>query len=198
MRYFLVFLFLLFANNALAANPYSSFLEERFDLVETNHFYDDKESIVFVQLVFREYDPDLDRFKIQAWRMMKTHEQIKLNTKQLEEFQKFVNSKDDFGLEIQGILPRNNSLKPAYNHYTPTKDGDDYIFHFVDGDYHRKIRTRIIKTTYTTYDPELIDREFWPKESRKELMKPPSIKKKVIPLPPPPPQPTEDESVFFN
>jgi hypothetical protein len=38
-----------------------------------------------------------------------------------------------------------------------------------DGDVLRKVRARQLRETWTQYDPELVSREFLPKEQRKEL-----------------------------
>lgn len=47
----------------------------------------------------------------------------------------------------------------------------DYIAIWYDGEQLRKVRARALHETWTQYDPELIEREFLPKEKRRELRK---------------------------
>ena len=49
------------------------------------------------------------------------------------------------------------------------KDGG-YAAVWQDGDLMRHVRAKSFRETWTQYDPELIEREFLPKERRKELM----------------------------
>jgi hypothetical protein len=53
----------------------------------------------------------------------------------------------------------------------PQKDWQrgDYVARFYDGDALREIRATSVRETWTQYDPELIEREFLPKERRREL-----------------------------
>jgi hypothetical protein len=45
----------------------------------------------------------------------------------------------------------------------------DYAAVWHDGDILREVRSRSIRETWTQYDPELVEREFLPKEQRREL-----------------------------
>lgn len=47
----------------------------------------------------------------------------------------------------------------------------DFLAIWQDGDLLRKVRARNIHETWTQYDPELVEREFLPKEKRRELRK---------------------------
>ena len=49
------------------------------------------------------------------------------------------------------------------------KDGG-YAAVWQDGDLMRHVRAKSFRETWTQYDPELVEREFLPKERRKELM----------------------------
>jgi hypothetical protein len=63
----------------------------------------------------------------------------------------------------------------------PRKDfaSGDYVAVWHDGDVLREVRSPATRETWTQYDPELVEREFLPKERRAELMKsPPAIVKK--------------------
>jgi hypothetical protein len=43
---------------------------------------------------------------------------------------------------------------------------------WMDGDTPREVRSRTVRETFTTYDPELVEREHLPKEGRCELSRP--------------------------
>jgi hypothetical protein len=47
----------------------------------------------------------------------------------------------------------------------------DYVAVWHDGDLLRKVRAQSIRESWTQYDPELAEREFLPKEKRRELRK---------------------------
>jgi len=48
----------------------------------------------------------------------------------------------------------------------------DYIASWHDGDVYRQIIAKTVRETWTQYDPELVEREYLPKEKRRELIKP--------------------------
>jgi hypothetical protein len=47
--------------------PKASEVEERVDLIELNHFYDDLGRHVYDQLIFYEWAPDAKHFLVRAW-----------------------------------------------------------------------------------------------------------------------------------
>ena len=53
----------------------------------------------------------------------------------------------------------------------PQQDYDrgDWVARFYDGDALREIRATTVRESWTQYDPELVEREFLPKERRREL-----------------------------
>jgi hypothetical protein len=53
----------------------------------------------------------------------------------------------------------------------PQRDwsGGGYSAMWQDGEQIRHIRSKSIRETWTQYDPELVEREYLPKEKRKEL-----------------------------
>jgi hypothetical protein len=61
----------------------------------------------------------------------------------------------------------------------------DYIALWNDGETLREVRAGAFRETWTQYDPELVDREFLPKERRRELARlhAPALKRKK-PAPP--------------
>jgi len=56
--------------------------------------------------------------------------------------------------------------------HIPQKDWvrGDYVATFHDGDSLRTVRAKVLRETWTQYDPELIERERLPKERRRELV----------------------------
>lgn len=53
----------------------------------------------------------------------------------------------------------------------PQRDWErgDFVARFYDGDALREIRAATVRESWTQYDPELIEREYLPKEQRREL-----------------------------
>jgi hypothetical protein len=74
------------------------------------------------------------------------------------------------------------------------KDGG-YSAMWQDGEQIRHVRSKSIRETWTQYDPELVEREYLPKERRKELRSvkttKPTTPNSMSPLTPRPPQPRE-------
>lgn len=67
----------MFASSTLAAlvlisgSPQSNVIEDRVDLVEINHFYDDQGRLVFDQLIFYDWCPQTSKYQVRAWRLLK-------------------------------------------------------------------------------------------------------------------------------
>ncbi len=104
--------------------PFTPVSEDRFDLIEVNHFYDESGKPVFDQAIFWEWIGD--RYVVQAWRMIKRKSQVAV--------------REDGGWSMTW--------------------GENGI---------RKVKARDFRETWTQYDPELADRDVWPKEMRSEL-----------------------------
>ena len=68
------------------------------------------------------------------------------------------------------------------------KDRGGYIAVWQDGELLRHVRSQSIRETWTQYDPELVEREYLPKERRKEL-RPVKLTRTTTPKTPAPPQP---------
>jgi hypothetical protein len=60
----------------LALVPYAGPVEDRVDVVEINHFYDDQGRLVFDQAIFWDWCPANERFRVRDWRLLKTPAQI--------------------------------------------------------------------------------------------------------------------------
>lgn len=104
-------------------------MRDRVDLIEINHFYDDKAKLVFTQTIFYDWDETYSRYMIIAWRLVKSDSQI-----------------------------------PIKNWST-----GKYDTIWWDGDTLRVVNSNAVVETQTQHDPELCEREFLPKEKRREL-----------------------------
>lgn len=56
---------------SMGTNPVDLSVEDLVDLIEVNHFYDERGKHVFDQLIFYDWSPNQSRFEVRAWRMMK-------------------------------------------------------------------------------------------------------------------------------
>lgn len=116
---------------ALAINPPQDVAREGFDLLERNRFYDEQGRLVFEQILFYDWSPHADRFNVQAWRLVKTPNQI-----------------------------------PERDH-----EAGDFVAVWQDGEILRAVRSEMYRESWTQYDPELVEREYLPKERRRDLLK---------------------------
>jgi hypothetical protein len=108
---------------ALALGPEPQIVVDSVDLLETNHFFDEKGQPVFTQRIFWEMDRE-GVLRVRDWRL----------------------------------------VKPEQGHYPI---GKTFTWH--DGNCLRRVYAASVIETWTQYDPELIDREPWPKERRRAL-----------------------------
>jgi hypothetical protein len=104
---------------------------DKVDLMEINHFHDEKGNLVFDQIIFYDWSPYHGRYQVRDWRLLKTAAQ----------------------------LPQRDWRQRGFV----------AVWH--DGDVLRKVRSDAVRESWTQYDPELTEREFLPKESRRELRK---------------------------
>lgn len=116
---------------AVSLNPIEPATEERVDLMEVNHFYDEHGKLVFDQVIFYDWCEKQCRFNVRAWRLLKKPTQV----------------------------PRRNW------------SSGDYVAVWQDGEQLRKVRAATMRESWTQYDPELVERQFLPKDQRRELQK---------------------------
>ena len=45
---------------------------DRVDLVEVNHFFDEKGQLVYEQLIFYDWSPTMNHFNVRAYRLLKS------------------------------------------------------------------------------------------------------------------------------
>lgn len=123
--------------------PDQTALRERCDLLEVNHFYDDRGRLVFDQVLFYDWSPDDGRYQLRAWRVLH----------QRNDWPQYQHSR---GLwEVR--------LTESSWAYIGDKQESVSI--------HRVITAPACRESWTQYDPELTEREFLPKEKRRELRK---------------------------
>ena len=137
--------------------PFAPPLAEQVDVIEVNHFHDDKGVEIFVQVIFWERIGKYGTLIVRDWRLVKDFKQT------------------DDGLDKQAAGP----LMPRKDH----KRGI-YVCLWHDKDVLRKVAAMTAVETYTQVDPELVNREIWPKE-RRTLLLPSGNKKPEPPTPPP-------------
>lgn len=113
----------------------SGYVADRVDLMEVNHFYDEKGKLVFNQIIFFEWADEHGRYMVRDWKLLKTNAQL------------------------------------------PIKDWKtkEYVSVWYDGDLLRVVRCPMVRESWTQYDPELVEREFLPKEHRALLTKPSNL-----------------------
>lgn len=109
-----------------------SVLRDRVDLMEVNHFYDERGKLVFNQIIYYDWSDERCRYMVRDWKLLKTSSQV------------------------------------------PVKDWqtDEYVAVWFDGDLLRVVRCPLLHETWTQYDPELVEREFLPKDRRALLTRP--------------------------
>ena len=111
------------------SDPVSETVAERVDLIELNHFYDDRGRLVFDQLIFYEWSPWQHRYHVRDWRMIKN----------------------------RGQLPERDWRR------------NQYRVRWFDGDVPREVTAPVMQQTWTQHDPELVNRQYLPKDVRRGL-----------------------------
>ena len=61
---------------AAASHPSSTVLRDDVDLVEVNHYHDERGRRVFDQLIFYDWSEQRKRFQVRAWRLIKSDRQL--------------------------------------------------------------------------------------------------------------------------
>lgn len=109
--------------------PVSPVVDDTADMIEVNHYFDQNGQPVFVQIIFWEWLADESAYRVFAWRMLKSAEQL-----------------------------------PVYDWWR-----ECYVSCFSDQNVLRRVRAPCVRDTWTQYDPELLDRQFLPQQSRRGL-----------------------------
>jgi len=57
---------------AVATHPVDDVLRDRVDVIELNHYYNDRGQLIFDQIIFWDWCPTAGRLKVRAWRLVKS------------------------------------------------------------------------------------------------------------------------------
>jgi len=60
----------------LGVFPQPAGIQDHFDLIEVNHYYDSRGQLIFDQMIFYEWSQKDARFNVAAWRLMKSPWQV--------------------------------------------------------------------------------------------------------------------------
>jgi hypothetical protein len=123
---------------------------ESVDLMELNHFYDEHGRLVFDQIIFYDWMPYVITEEIEVEKVG-IHEVIKKS--------------EGYRYQVRAwrLVKNPNQI--------PNRDWrcGGYSAMWQDGEQLRFVISKSIRETWTQYDPELVEREYLPKEKRKEL-----------------------------
>ena len=72
--------------STIGLQPPEDVAQDRVDLIEGNHFFDEQGQPVFDQTIFYDWSPPLGRYLVRAWRPLKTPAQIPQRDWQQGEF----------------------------------------------------------------------------------------------------------------
>lgn len=137
--------------------PHDDTARESVDLIELNHFYDEHGRLVFDQIIFYDWRPcatetQITQVGVEAGREASGSTGIKISS--------------GYRYQVRAWrLVKNPNQIP----YRDWRCGG-YATLWQDGEQMRFIRSTSIRETWTQYDPELIEREYLPKEKRRELL----------------------------
>lgn len=107
---------------------------DHVDLIEINHFFDEKGKLVFDQVIFYDWSKTHSRYQVRAWRLLRD----------------------------RGQYPERDWRRGEWWS----------LWH--DGETLREVRAPAFRETWTQHDPELTERDYLPKEKRRDLTKLPS------------------------
>lgn len=161
-----VFLLLLFS-----IIPRDEVSRDCVDLIELNHFYDENGRLIFDQVIFYDWK---DNVKVYST----------IDISEVEDLTTCTSS----DIKVENLISRYQVRawrlvkSPSQ---IPTINWSDKVYKYhalwIDGEQIRYIKSKSIRETWTQYDPELVEREFLPKEKRKELRTVEGKKKKIDP-----------------
>lgn len=156
-------------------------VKAHYDLVEYNNFYNrESGDAILDQIIYWRWCNRKNMFVVEDWRMVPT-ESV---DKPLEVFNDKLVKKVIDGKERSIVEWHNVESKKKYRDLLPTERGASMIPQkkngelsavWKDGDTKRHITTDSFRETWTTYDPELENREFYPKDGRTLLPKKPTF-----------------------
>ena len=116
---------------AIGFNPRQDVVRDQVDLIEVNHFYDEKGKLYLEQLIFYDWSGPDSRFHVRDWRLLKT----------------------------PGQWPVRDWRKGTYRCI------------WYDGGVLREVEAKDFRETWTQHDPEVTNRKYLPRSSRRALQR---------------------------
>lgn len=152
-------------------------VKAHYDLVEYNNYYSqDTGDALLDQIIYYRWCNRKDMFIVEDWRIVPTTPVEKplevfgdrLVNKTIEGKKRMVVEwhKIDSQKKYKDLLPTERGKSMI-----PQKKNGEYSAVWQDGDVKRKITTDSFRETWTTYDPELENRDVHPKDGRSLLPK---------------------------
>lgn len=138
-----------------------------FDVVEVNHYFNEKGQLVFTQRAFYVWDWPSGEHLVQAWRLVKDEYDPRPDAMALKAEWDARQSE----LKPHLRLPFQDQYSSRTSHVFDHALGR-WVVTWHDGELLRVATAESLRETFTTHDPELANRELLPKERRTELWTP--------------------------
>ena len=158
-------------------NPTIPVLKDTVDMVEVNHFYDETGALIFDQIIYWNWSTLDAKFNVIAWRLMKNCREV-LTTEE----KKGRAEKQPIVVIADGTIIRMPVIpKFLGSNQIPTiQPNGKYRAIWYEGDQIRKVWCSSVRETWTQFDPELLDRDTFPKDLRPGLKKTHTTSKKIM------------------
>lgn len=129
------------------------------DLIEVNTFFDDQGRLVLDQLIFWDFVDVDNRLHVVGWKLLQNARKVNESKKAQFEADQPDKPEHDRGVYV-----------PDFAHkWLPIEVGTKFKCKIIEGDIYYQVQSSNYKRSYTQYDPELADRDFFPAEMRKKL-----------------------------
>lgn len=138
---------------------------ERVDIVETNHFFDYEGRLVFTQRIFYRWDNRACRYQVQAWRLVKDSVDPRPNVNELRAQWQAVECIKKEWARMPFMAVYRSPTEPYWDH-----ERGCWVTAWLDGEVFRVVTSQSVRESHTQFDPEIAEREYLPKERRRELI----------------------------
>lgn len=159
--------------SSFAILPQAEPIEDRVDLMEVNHFYDEQGRKVFDQVIFYAWNPQ--RYSVECGFWDTTTEFRMVAPPCAKEYVReiaapetvFVSNREEVWHGFDVVAWR--LVKSPDQLPRPDRLHGGYVAVWHDNGLLRRVRSDAFRETWTQYDPELVEREFLPKDQRRGL-----------------------------
>lgn len=165
MKFLIIIVMLCGYDGSPIQSPHDGYVHDHVDVVEINHYYDERGGLVLDQAVYYDWSPAKKEYVARDWRLIKNgREQV--SEEELKERSRKMP-------EIDGVkVP----YTPTWigHKMVPVKQRDGpyrYMAVWQDGRTPRKVTCDSVRETWTQYDAEIVNRAIFSKEERKGLKK---------------------------